>query len=186
MCVTCGDRYALYVVKTMFKHLPLSCANLYLYMHVFLIASYMLYADYIRPYLAMLVGLQNIGGVWILVVVHLYSNAKFKLCTLLGGALLYFGNFCCNTSIWYINCANPCVVIKHQKGGDWKGISRLNVFWCLVSTLVSLPCAKVIRRYISCMALDSWVPLKKMKRSMEKKVARSFFRFALSIGQPYY
>ena len=47
----------------------------------------------IHLYLAMMVGVQNIGGVWILVVVHLYSNAKFKLCTLLGGAHLYFGNF---------------------------------------------------------------------------------------------
>ena len=93
MCVTCSARYALFVVKTTFKRLPLSCANLYLSMHVFHMASYMLYVDYIHPYLAMLVGLQNIGGVWILVCVHLYSNAKVKLCTLLGGDHLYFGNF---------------------------------------------------------------------------------------------
>ena len=56
-------------------------------------ASYMLYVAFIHLYLAMMVGLQNIGGVWILGVVHLYSNAKVKLCTLLGGAHLDFGNF---------------------------------------------------------------------------------------------
>ena len=82
-----------YGLKTMFKLFPLFCANIYLHRHVFHIASYMLSFEYIHLYLAMMVGLQNIGGVWILGVVHLYSNAKVKLCTLLGGAHLYFGNF---------------------------------------------------------------------------------------------
>jgi hypothetical protein len=66
----------------------------------------------------MMIGLQNIGGVLILVVVHLYSNANLKVCTLLGGARLYFVIIACNNLNYPILCANPCVVIKHQKGGD--------------------------------------------------------------------
>ena len=49
----------------------------------------------------------------------LHSKGKSYSCTHLGGARLYFANFC-------------GVVIKHQKGGDWKGISRLNVFCVFV------------------------------------------------------
>ena len=68
--------------------------------------------------LHMMIGLQNIGGVLILVVVHVYSNAKTKVCTPLGGARLYFVNHACNILVYSTLCANPCVVIKHQKGGD--------------------------------------------------------------------
>ena len=65
-----------------------------------------------------MVGLQNIGGVLILGVVHLYSNAKQRMCTYLGGARLYFADLAWKDLIYLIYCANPCVVIKHQKGGD--------------------------------------------------------------------
>ena len=56
-----------YVVNTTFKHY---------YMHVSLMARFYAHVANIHLYLAMMVGLQNIGGVLILVVVHLYSNAK--------------------------------------------------------------------------------------------------------------
>ena len=45
-------------------------------MHVSLMARLNAHVANIHLYLAMLVGLQNIGGVLILVDVHLYSNAK--------------------------------------------------------------------------------------------------------------
>ena len=48
----------------------------------------------------------------------LVFKCKTKLCTLLGGARLYFADLACNDLVYLISCANPCVVIKHQKGGD--------------------------------------------------------------------
>ena len=69
-----------YVVKTTFKHCPYLVL---IFTFIYACLSYgkiicSLYAHVanIHLYLAMMVGLQNIGGVWILVVVHLYSNAK--------------------------------------------------------------------------------------------------------------
>ena len=60
-------------------------------MHVLPIARYMLFSANIHPYLAMMPGLQNIGGVLILVGVYLYSNAKTNVHTS-RGARLYFVN----------------------------------------------------------------------------------------------
>ena len=48
----------------------------------------------------------------------LVFKCKTKLCTHLGGARLYFTELACNDPVYLIFCANPCVVIKHQKGGD--------------------------------------------------------------------
>ena len=48
----------------------------------------------------------------------LVFKCKTKVCTLLGGARLYFVILACNNLNYPILCANPCVVIKHQKGGD--------------------------------------------------------------------
>jgi hypothetical protein len=50
-------------------------------------------------------------------------KGKIKLCIHLGEAQLHFMNY-----LWsnHIYLANMWVVIKHQKGGDWKSISRVN------------------------------------------------------------
>ena len=74
--MTCGARFALLSGKDYVYALSLSYANLYLYMQVSLMARLYAHVANIHLYLAMLVGLQNIGGVLILVVVHLYSSAK--------------------------------------------------------------------------------------------------------------
>jgi hypothetical protein len=77
--------------------------------------------------LALFIIVKYIGGVMILTCMHLCSNANFAMHTSRGslGYIFYF---------LYLYHANPYVVIKHQKGGDWKSISLNNVFWCLLTT----------------------------------------------------
>jgi hypothetical protein len=71
-------------------------------------------------------------------------KGKNKLCIHLGGAQLHFMNY-----MWanHIYLANPCVVIKHQKGGDWKSISRVN------DILVFVVNTPVINRLFKCEGL---------------------------------
>ena len=67
-------------------------------MHVLPIARYMLFSANIHLYLAMMPGLQNIGGVLILVGVDLYSNAKINVHTSRGSPSI-FCKPCCNAHI---------------------------------------------------------------------------------------
>jgi hypothetical protein len=71
-------------------------------------------------------------------------KGKNKLCIHLGGAQLHFMNYMCANHIYL---ANPCVVIKHQKWGDWKSISRVN------DILVFFVNTRVINRLFKCEGL---------------------------------
>jgi hypothetical protein len=87
-------------------------------------------------------------------------KGKIKLCIHLGGAQLHFMNFC---ELNYIYLANLCVVIKHQKGGDWKSISRVN------DILVFVVNTRVINRLFKCEGLlvndSKFIDPSKVKRS---------------------
>jgi hypothetical protein len=71
-------------------------------------------------------------------------KGKIKLCIHLGEAQLHFMNFC---ELNYIYLANSCVVIKHQKGGDWKSISWVN------DILVFVVNTRVINHLFKCEGL---------------------------------
>jgi hypothetical protein len=90
-------------------------------------------------------------------------KGKIKLCIHLWGAQLHFMNY-----LWanHTYLANPCVVIKHHKGGDWKSISRANYI------LVFVVNTRVINRLFKCegywlMTLCLSTPQKWKDRSIE-------------------
>jgi hypothetical protein len=80
----------------------------------------------------------------------------------------------------YIYLANSCVVIKHQKGGDWKSISQVN------DILVFVVNTRVINCLFNCEGLlvnDSmFVDPSKVKRSKHRRPRFSVVYFR----SPYY
>jgi hypothetical protein len=79
-----------------------------------------------------------------------------------------------------IYLANSCVVIKHQKGGDWKSISRVN------DILVFVVNTRVLNRLIKCEGLvvndSEFINPSKVKRSKLQRPRFSVVYFR----SPYY
>ena len=89
-------------------------------MHVSLMARLNAHVANIHLYRAMLVGLQNIGGVVILVFVHLYSNAKVIVHTPRGSSSIFWKLLLQYFFLIYQLCKSMCC---HQtpKRGRLKG-----------------------------------------------------------------
>jgi hypothetical protein len=66
-------------------------------------------------YLAYVVWFMGVRGSHELNMYAFAFKGKIKLCIHLGGPQLHFMNY---FLAYHIYLANPCVVIKHQKGGD--------------------------------------------------------------------
>jgi hypothetical protein len=91
-------------------------------------------------------------------------KGKNKLCIHLGGAQHHFMNY-----LWanHIYLANPCVVIKHQKGGDWKSISQVNNFLVFVVNTRVINC---LFKFEGLLVNDSeFINPSKVKRSKHRR-----------------